>query len=177
MRNKRMNVKNYIWACFTLALLVLFSACSEMHEPILHAYGKTVLRMQVEMDAGMKSLGYTIPESYHVDFYDATSEAWMNERNVMGDSTSLYLTYGWYHMLFYNNDTQLLRLQYHEQKRNLEASTENDPYVSLPDTLKKKLDVRQMPDLLYVTYDKDIHVSDDLMTIPICQRRRLMYGR
>ena len=158
----RKSILKGIWIGVTLAVLHLLSACCKMHDPVLHAYGKVALKVQVDIGAEMEALGYTVPESYHIDFYDDDGEGWLNERNMMGNSTNLYLNYGWYHMLFYNNDTQLLRLQYGEEKHSLEATTEKYPYISLPDTLKQKLDVRQMPDLLYATYDKNIHVSDDL---------------
>lgn len=162
MRNDRIIIKNSMLACVVWTFLTLLSACTDMHSPELHAYGKTQLNVQVEIDAEMEALGYTVPESYHIDIYDAASGEWVNERNMMGNSASLYLNYGWYHMLFYNNDTQLLRLQYGEGKRCLTASTETYPYISLPDTLKQKLDVKQMPDLLYATYRENIHISDNL---------------
>lgn len=162
MRNDRIIIKDGMLACAVWTFLALLSACTDMHSPELHAYGKTQLRVQVDIDAEMEALGYTVPESYHIDIYDAANGEWVNERNMMGNSASLYLNYGWYHMLFYNNDTQLLRLQYGEGKRSLTASTETYPYISLPDTLKQKLDVRQMPDLFYATYRENMHVSDNL---------------
>lgn len=162
MKNHNRFIRKGILACVVMTVLNLFSACCKMHDPVLHAYGKVALKVLVDIDTEMEALGYTVPESYHIDFYDADGGEWLNERNMMGNSTNLYLNYGWYHMLFYNNDTQLLRIQYGEEKHSLEATTEKYPYISLPDTLKQKLDVRQMPDLLYATYDKNIHVSDDL---------------
>ena len=142
--------------------VILLSACSDMHDPLLHAYGKTELRADVEIDAELQELGYTIPESFHLDFYDADSKLWVSERNMNGTSMQLFINYGWYDILFYNNDNQVLRFDYGEDKKHVTVSTETYPYVSLPDSLKGRWDVRQMPELLYSVCLTNAHISDKL---------------
>lgn len=165
-----------------LFLLLAFASCTDMHDPLLHTAGKVEIKPEVEQHVNIETMwqtdwqskwqvdwedetheeiGYTQPESYHMDYFMAGGE-WIGQRDMEGNSIRIDLGHGTYDLLTYNNDTQNIRFTQASDWSSLIASTNAETQVSLPDTLKKKLDIRQMPDQLFSIHATNVVVSDRL---------------
>ena len=173
-----MTMNKYI----SVILLALLVSCTDMHDPLLHTAGKVEIKPEVEQHVNIETMwqadwqskwqvdwneathgeiGYTQPETYHMDYFMANGE-WIGQRDMEGNSIRLDLGHGSYDLLTYNNDTQNIRFSQAADWSSLIATTEAETQVSLPDTLKKKLDIREMPDQLFSMHATNIVVSDRL---------------
>ena len=165
------------------ALAVLWS-CDKMHDPKLHAGGYIEIlpeiseeasidvlwedgwraRWLVEWDESSRGpLGYSAPESYHLYFIPEVGGKPVGQRDVRAGSTArLKLSYGNYGLMVYTNDYQLIRMEESQDGKSLMATTRDDPYASLPDTLEGYDRLRSMPEQLFSTFDESIYVSPEL---------------
>lgn len=164
-----------------LTLLLLFS-CTDMHAPLLHTAGKVEVKPGVEQhinvetmwqadwqskwqvswnEATMGKIGYTKPETFHLDYYQANG-SWLNDRDMASNSIRVDLGYGTYDLLLYNNDLSTVNISQDNERKQVIAYTEEAQTVALPDSLKQKLCVKQMPDELFSVYTQDVVVSDRL---------------
>ena len=165
-----------------LFLLLALSSCTDMHDPLLHTAGKVEVKPEVEQSVKIETMwqanwqekwqvdwdekthgkiGYTQPETYHMDYFMANGD-WIGQRDMAGNSIRIDLGHGTYDLLTYNNDTQNIRLSQADDWSSLVASTDAETNVVLPDTLRRKLDIRQMPDELFSMYATNVVVSDRL---------------
>ena len=173
-----MTMNKYI----SVILLALLVSCTDMHDPLLHTAGKVEIKPEVEQHVNIETMwqadwqskwqvdwneathgeiGYTQPETYHMDYFMANGE-WIGQRDMEGNSIRIDLGHGSYDLLTYNNDTQNIRLTQANDWSSLIASTDAETNVVLPDTLRQKLDIRQMPDQLFSMYATNVMVSDRL---------------
>ncbi len=165
-----------------LFLLLAFTSCTDMHDPLLHTAGRVEVKPEVEQSVNIETMwqadwqekwqvdwedetheeiGYTQPESYHMDYFLAGGD-WIGQRDMESNSIRIDLGHGTYDLLTYNNDTQNIRFKQADDWSSLIASTDAETNVVLPDTLKRKLDIRQMPDQLFSMHATDVVVSDRL---------------
>ena len=168
-----------LWLFIFMALL---ASCTDMHDPLLHTAGKVEVKPEVEQHINVETmwqvdwqdkwqvswnestqgkLGYTAPETYHLDYFLSDGN-WIGQRDMASNSIRLDLGHGSYDLLTYNNDTQNIRLTQADDWSSLVASTETENNVILPDTLRQKLDIREMPDELFSMYATNVVVSDRL---------------
>jgi len=96
-----------------------------------------------------------------MDYFLAGGD-WIGQRDMESNSIRIDLGHGTYDLLTYNNDTQNIRFKQADDWSSLIASTDAETNVVLPDTLKRKLDIRQMPDQLFSMHATDVVVSDRL---------------
>ena len=153
-----------------------------MHDPLLHTAGRVEVKPEVEQHINVETmwqvdwqdkwqvswnestqgkLGYTAPETYHLDYFLSDGN-WIGQRDMASNSIRLDLGHGSYDLLTYNNDTQNIRLTQADDWSSLIASTETENNVILPDTLRQKLDIREMPDELFSMHATNVVVSDRL---------------
>ena len=168
-----------LWLFIFMALL---ASCTDMHDPLLHTAGRVEVKPEVEQHINVETmwqvdwqdkwqvswnestqgkLGYTAPETYHLDYFLSDGN-WIGQRDMASNSIRLDLGHGSYDLLTYNNDTQNIRLTQADEWSSLVASTETENNVILPDTLRQKLDIREMPDELFSMYATNVVVSDRL---------------
>ena len=168
-----------LWLFIFMALL---ASCTDMHDPLLHTAGRVEVKPEVEQHINVETmwqvdwqdkwqvswnestqgkLGYTAPETYHLDYFLSDGN-WIGQRDMASNSIRLDLGHGSYDLLTYNNDTQNIRLTQADDWSSLVASTETENNVILPDTLRQKLDIREMPDELFSMYATNVVVSDRL---------------
>lgn len=168
-----------LWLFIFIALL---ASCTDMHDPLLHTAGRVEVKPEVEQHINVETmwqvdwqdkwqvswnestqgkLGYTAPETYHLDYFLSDGN-WIGQRDMASNSIRLDLGHGSYDLLTYNNDTQNIRLTQADDWSSLVASTETENNVILPDTLRQKLDIREMPDELFSMYATNVVVSDRL---------------
>ena len=168
-----------LWLFIFMALL---ASCTDMHDPLLHTAGRVEVKPEVEQHINVETmwqvnwqdkwqvswnestqgkLGYTVPETYHLDYFLSDGN-WIGQRDMASNSIRLDLGHGSYDLLTYNNDTQNIRLTQADDWSSLVASTETENNVILPDTLRQKLDIREMPDELFSMYATNVVVSDRL---------------
>lgn len=168
-----------LWLFIFMALL---ASCTDMHDPLLHTAGKVEVRPEVEQHINVETmwqvnwqdkwqvswnestqgkLGYTVPETYHLDYFLSDGN-WIGQRDMASNSIRLDLGHGTYDLLTYNNDTQNICLSQADDWSSLIASTETENNVILPDTLRQKLDIREMPDELFSMHATNVVVSDRL---------------
>ena len=165
-----------------LVLLLAFASCTDMHDPLLHTAGKVEIKPEVEQHVNIETMwqadwqskwqvdwneathgeiGYTEPETYHLDYF-AANGSWLNDRDMAGNSVRVDLGQGTYDLLLYNNDLSSVLISQTADRSEVYAYTEDAPYVALPDSLKQKLQVKQMPDQLFSLYATNVVVSDRL---------------
>ena len=168
-----------LWLFIFMALL---ASCTDMHDPLLHTAGRVEVKPEVEQHINVETmwqvdwqdkwqvswnestqgkLGYTAPETYHLDYFLSDGN-WIGQRDMASNSIRLDLGHGSYDLLTYNNDTQNIRLTQADDWSSLVASTETENNVILPDTLRQKLDIREMPDELFSMHATNVVVSDRL---------------
>lgn len=168
-----------LWLFIFIALL---ASCTDMHDPLLHTAGKVEVKPEVEQHINVETmwqvnwqekwqvnwnestqgkLGYTAPETYHLDYFLSDGD-WIGQRDMASNSVRVDLGHGTYDLLTYNNDTQNIRLTQADDWSSLIASTDVETNVVLPDTLRQKLDIREMPDELFSMYATNVVVSDRL---------------
>jgi len=165
------------------ALAVLWS-CDKMHDPKLHAGGYIEIRPELSKDASIDvmwedgwrdrwlvvwdessrgPLDYTAPESYHLHFIPEGNGTPVGQRDIpAGSSARLKLSYGYYSLIVHSNDYQVIRMEGSQDGSSLEATTMEDPYASLPDTLEGCGRLRRMPEQLFSTFDDTIYISQEL---------------
>lgn len=171
-------------ALLLCGLTAMASACSDMHEPLLHIKGTTAVQPQIEQDVSIDmmweadwqahwqvdwdteakgEIGYTAPESYHMNYFRSGESTPAGERDMMSGGIRLSLDYGNYDLLLYNNDYESLRIDHTDDWSNVTATTDSDPYAQpLPDSITPNGALRRMPEQLFSMYAKDVHVSDNL---------------
>lgn len=168
-----------LWLFIFMALL---ASCTDMHDPLLHTAGRVEVKPEVEQHINVETmwqvdwqdkwqvswnestqgkLGYTAPETYHLDYFLSDGN-WIGQRDMASNSIRLDLGHGTYDLLTYNNDTQNICLSQADDWSSLIASTETENNVILPDTLRQKLDIREMPDELFSMYATNVVVSNRL---------------
>ena len=168
-----------LWLFIFIALL---ASCTDMHDPLLHTAGKVEVKPEVEQHINVETmwqvnwqekwqvnwnestqgkLGYTAPETYHLDYFLSDGD-WIGQRDMASNSVRVDLGHGTYDLLTYNNDTQNIRLTQADDWSSLIASTDVETNVVLPDTLRQKLDIREMPDELFSMHATNVVVSDRL---------------
>ena len=168
-----------LWLFIFMALL---ASCTDMHDPLLHTAGKVEVKPEVEQHINVETmwqvnwqekwqvnwnestqgkLGYTAPETYHLDYFLSDGD-WIGQRDMASNSVRVDLGHGTYDLLTYNNDTQNIRLTQADDWSSLIASTDVETNVVLPDTLRQKLDIREMPDELFSMHATNVVVSDRL---------------
>lgn len=169
-----------LWLFIFIALLL--ASCTDMHDPLLHTAGKVEVKPEVEQHINVETmwqvnwqekwqvnwnestqgkLGYTAPETYHLDYFLSDGD-WIGQRDMASNSVRVDLGHGTYDLLTYNNDTQNIRLTQADDWSSLIASTDVETNVVLPDTLRQKLDIREMPDELFSMHATNVVVSDRL---------------
>lgn len=169
-----------LWLFIFIALLL--ASCTDMHDPLLHTAGKVEVKPEVEQHINVETmwqvnwqekwqvnwnestqgkLGYTAPETYHLDYFLSDGD-WIGQRDMASNSVRVDLGHGTYDLLTYNNDTQNIRLTQADDWSSLIASTDAETNVVLPDTLRQKLDIREMPDELFSMHATNVVVSDRL---------------
>ena len=169
-----------LWLFIFIALLL--ASCTDMHDPLLHTAGKVEVKPEVEQHINVETmwqvnwqekwqvnwnestqgkLGYTAPETYHLDYFLSDGD-WIGQRDMASNSVRVDLGHGTYDILTYNNDTQNIRLTQADDWSSLIASTDVETNVVLPDTLRQKLDIREMPDELFSMHATNVVVSDRL---------------
>ena len=165
-----------------LFLLLAFASCTDMHDPLLHTAGKVEVKPEVEQSVKIETMwqadwqekwnvdwnettqgeiGYTQPETYHMDYFTAGG-SWLNDRDMAGSSVRVDLGHGTYDLLLYNNDLSAVHISQTADRSEVYAYTEDATSVALPDSLKQKLKVKQMPDQLFSLYATNVVVSDRL---------------
>ena len=165
-----------------LFLLLAFVSCTDMHDPLLHTAGKVEVKPEVEQSVKIETMwqadwqekwnvdwnettqgeiGYTQPETYHMDYFTAGG-SWLNDRDMAGSSVRVDLGHGTYDLLLYNNDLSAVHISQTADRSEVYAYTEDATSVALPDSLKQKLKVKQMPDQLFSMYATNVVVSDRL---------------
>lgn len=165
-----------------LFLLLALSSCTDMHDPLLHTAGKVEVTPEVEQSVKIETMwqanwqekwqvdwdekthgkiGYTQPETYHLDYFSAGG-SWLNDRDMASSSVRVDLGHGTYDLLLYNNDLSSVLISQTADRSVVYAYTEDATNVALPDSLKQKLKVKQMPDQLFSMYATDVVVSDRL---------------
>lgn len=166
----------------SVILVVLLASCTDMHDPLLHTAGKVEVKPEVEQhvkietmwqvnwqekwqvdwnESAMGKLGYTQPETYHLDYFQANG-SWINDRDIASNSVRVDLGHGTYDLLLYNNDLSTVNISQDSERKQVIAYTDDATSVALPDSLKQKLSVKQMPDELFSLYATNIVVSDRL---------------
>ena len=171
-------------AILIIATLAGLWSCDKMHDPKLHAGGYIEIRPEVSEDASIDvlwedgwrarwlvewdetrrgPLGYSDPESYHLYFIPEGAGKPVGQRDIPAGSTARQkLSYDHYGLMVYSNDFQLIRMEESPDGKSLKATTRDDPYASLPDTLEGHDRLRSMPEQIFSTFDDGIYVSPDL---------------
>ena len=172
-----------------LLLMLGFSACTDMHDPLLHMAGKLEVKPEVEQNVKLDmlwqtdwqskwqvdwdtstkgELGYTKPETYHYSYYSAETGELVGQRDAASESSRLDLGFGKYKLFTYTKDYENLRIATSDDYHTVTATAIPDNYSELPDSLAKKLTVYEMPDEIFSMYG-DITISgnlDDYVYVP-----------
>lgn len=179
-------------AILIIAALTVLWSCEKMHDPKLHAGGYIEIHPELSKDASIDvmwedgwrarwlvewdessrgPLGYSAPESYHMYFVPEENGKPVGQRDIpAGNSARLKLSYGYYGLMVYSNDYQLIRLEESPDGKSLKAMTGKDPYAALPDTLEGHDRLRSMPEQLFSTFDDDIYISPELKDYEYVER-------
>lgn len=162
--------------------LLVTTACKEMHDPELHPSGKVRIELEVEQEVQIENMwdidwqadwlfkwdediygkiGYTDPETFHMDYFTAGTNSHIGQRDVLGNRVNLSLGYGFYDMLFYNNDYELIRIDEAPDWSAITAYTETNPYASAPQSMiRRDMSIRQMPEQLFAVLHEGVEISD-----------------
>ncbi len=99
------------------------------------------------------SLGFDIPESYHLDYYDLSSSsgARTGQRNLFENNYTLTLNAGSYEFFIYNNDFDYNTIQYSSNSSLLYASTNKDSQYEVPEAFKSE-EIRFQPDPIFANF-------------------------
>lgn len=190
MRHDRQNkveqyIYNKVYSLLSLLLsLLLTIGCSEMHSPELHPSGKLRIELQVNQEVQIENMwevdwqtellfdwdetlhgkvGYTTPETFHMDYFKAATHTHVGQRDVLGNRVTLSLDYGFYDMLFYNNDYELIRIDEEPDWSAVRAYTEPNPYAQAPQSMiKRDMSIRQMPEQLFSVLHQGVEISDNM---------------
>lgn len=183
-KNNTTNIIEYIRRILLLwVLTALASACSDMHEPLLHIKGTTAVQPQIEQNVNINmmweadwqahwqvdwdteakgEIGYTEPETYHMNYFRSGSKELAGERDMVSGGIRINLDYGNYDLLLYNNDYESMQIDRADDWSWVTASTTADPYAQLPDSITPNGPLRRMPEQLFSMFATDVHVSDNL---------------
>ena len=178
-------IYNKVYAILlVMTSLMVTTACSDMHDPELHPSGKLRVELEVEQEVQIENMwdidweadwivnwdeelhgkiGYTDPETFHMDYFTAGTNQHVGQRDVLGNRVNLSLGYGTYDMLFYNNDYELIRIEEAPDWSTVTAYTENNPYATMPQSMiRNPMSIRQMPDQLFAILHEGVEISDRL---------------
>ena len=180
MRHIMYNKVNAMLLVMTTVLVT--TACSDMHDPELHPSGKVRIELEVEQEVQIENMwdidwqadwlfrwdeelygkiGYTDPETFHMDYFTAGTNQHIGQRDVLGNRVNLSLGYGTYDMLFYNNDYELIRIEEAPDWSTVTAYTERNPYAMAPPSQKTRDNgIRQMPEQLFAVLHDGVEISD-----------------
>lgn len=159
------------------------ASCSDMHDPMLHIAAKVDViptveqniqldmmwqadwqtRWQINWDTSAKGeLGYTIPSTFHLNYYRASGNTFLGQRDMATASTRINLPDGKYNLFTYSNDYDYVRVTTSDNYQQITAHTINDAYYSIPDSMEKKLTMQHMPDPIFSMFATDVTISDRL---------------
>lgn len=173
-----------LYICVCACLTTLLASCDEMHDPELHAAGRLDLEIVIDQEIALETLwgvdweqrwlydwdetihgpiGYTEPETYHLDNFVAGTRNHVNARDMLGHRVRLNMSYGVYDMLSYNNDFELIRIDEAKDWSAITAYTERNTYARVPSSMKARQSfIAEMPDQLFSVLNKGIVIDDDL---------------
>ncbi len=99
------------------------------------------------------SLGYDIPESYHLDYFYLPQNPTKRtgQRNLFGDNNYITLYAGEFELLIYNNDFDYITVDYSGDEREITATTSLDSQCEISSTPDDQ-EIRFQPDKLFTQH-------------------------
>ena len=176
----------YILAVVLMSMTATgLTSCDEMHDPELHIPGKVEMELVIDQEIVLDNLwgadwtakwlyqwdeerygpiGYTEPETYHIDYFQSQTHNHIGSRDMMGNRVRLNLSYGIYDMLSYNNDFEVVHIDESSDWKSIRAFTNRNSYAQKPSSMEtsESAYIAEMPDQLFSVLNKDIEIDDDL---------------